>query len=118
MVIIADDIEVRLKIINKPPMLAQAEVIIGTNVETKGWRVLQSVKGKLHPRFQEPLWVQPPCYRAGKQYKPLVYINDKKLYEAIENKIYNAYFLKRQEFDKSIEYNQLLEVSKSKYDTI
>lgn len=111
MTIIDQDIEVKLILIHKPPMLARASVIFGKTVETHGWRIFQSVRGEIHPRFQEPIWIQPPSYRAikGKDgkwiWKPTVWVANKRLYSAIEDRIYDAYCLKRNLEDKSDQYN-------------
>lgn len=124
MIIIPDDIEVRLILNNKPPMLARASVIFGKTVETHGWRVLISVEGKIHPRFQEKIWVQPPSYIAGREkngkikYNPLVWVANEKLYAAIEDKIYDAYCLKRHIREKSEAYNQIVEADILKDGTI
>jgi hypothetical protein len=124
MIIIPDDIEVRLKIINKPPMLARVAVIFGKTVETNGWRVLTSVEGIIHPRFQEKIWIQPPSYMAGREkngkvkYSPLVWVANEKLYAAIEDKIYDAYCLKRHIQEKSDAYDQILTINNLKDDTL
>jgi len=87
------DIEVRIKLLQKPKILAQAELIILNQVEIKGWRISPSQHA--HEKFQENIWIQPPSYKAGYKYKPITYISDKKLYSQIEEKIYDAYCEKK-----------------------
>jgi len=86
-----DDITVRIKLIDPPrsTLLAQAEVIFNDLIETKGWRIMPSQK--IHPKFQELLWIQPPVHKVGFQYHPTVFIADKLLYEQVEEKIYYKY---------------------------
>ena len=86
------DIKVKVRINQKGNLLAQADVVFGDIIEIHGWRVMSSTK--IHPRFQEQLWIQEPCYRsANGKWKPIVWIADKKLYEEIESKIYDTYTL-------------------------
>lgn len=77
-----------------PWILARATVIFLEVVETKGWKVLRSTKR--HPRFQEELWFQAPSFPRGtKNGKPdweeTVWVADRRLYEEIEEKLYNSY---------------------------
>ena len=90
-----NDIEVRVKLLQKPKILAQAELVILNQIEIKGWRI--SPSQHIHEKFQENIWIQPPSYRAGYKYKPIAYISDKNLYSQIEEKIYDAYHKKRSE---------------------
>lgn len=88
-----EDISIKIILKNSKTMLAQAEVIFFELLETKGWRIMES--NKTHPKFQEYIWIQPPCYKTNNSYKPLLFINNKLLYEELEEKIYNAYSLKK-----------------------
>jgi DNA-binding cell septation regulator SpoVG len=84
-----DDIKVQIKMSSSSALLAQASVIFDGVIETKGWRIMPSTK--VHPRFQEPLWIQPPSYHVGNMYKPIVYIANKEIYSQVEEKIFNEY---------------------------
>lgn len=96
-----EDITVKIKLRQTGKMLAQAEIIFGNIIETKGWRIMFS--DKIHPRFQEGLWIQPPSYRTAWKWNPVIYINNRTLYDLIEEKIYNAYRLERTNTDKQME---------------
>lgn len=86
---IIDDVSVKVKIVGSDKLLAQAQVIFGDLIETKGWRIMPSHVA--HPKFQEKLWIQPPVYKAGFKWHPLVFVTDELLYGQIEEKIYNTY---------------------------
>ena len=94
MSITIDDIEIKLKIGNSKGLLARATVIICECIEIHGWRICESKH--IHKKFQEYIWIQPPSYRATTGWKPMAYINNRKLYDAIEEKMYNSYHQKRQ----------------------
>lgn len=83
------DIKVQVRLSEKNMMLAQATVTFDEIIETKGWRIMKSTK--IHDKYQEMIWIQPPSYRAGSQWKNLVFVNDKKLYAMVEDKIYDTY---------------------------
>lgn len=85
-----DDIQVVVKFLNRGNLLAQCSVIFFDAIETHGWRIMISTKGP-HQKFQESIWIQPPSYRAGRRYKNTVFISNTKLYEQIEEKIYDEY---------------------------
>lgn len=88
--------------LNRPTLLAQAQVIFSDVVETKGWKIMPS--NRMHPRFQEEIWIQAPSYPRGKVngkevYNETVWINDRELYNQIEDKIYDAFCMKRNKED-------------------
>jgi len=93
-----DDITIKIRMLNRPWLLAQATVIFFDILETKGWKVLRSTK--THPRFQEEIWIQAPSFSKGvingkEVWDEIIWVNDKNLYNQIEEKIYNAFFVKR-----------------------
>ncbi len=93
-----DDITIKIRILNRPWLLAQATVIFCDILETKGWKVLRSTK--MHDRFQEEIWIQAPSFSKGvingkEVWDEIIWVNDKELYKQIEEKIYNAFFVKR-----------------------
>jgi hypothetical protein len=93
-----NDITIKIKIFNRPTLIAQAEVIFFGVLETKGWKIMRS--DRIHPRFQEEIWIQPPGYPNGirngkKTYGLTVWVNDKKLYDQIEEKIYDTFYMLR-----------------------
>jgi len=93
MTITINDIEVKIKLLKSETILAQATVIIGDVWKEHGWKVLKS--DRLHPRFQEYVWFQAPSYKFMGKYWEIVFIDDNKLYEAVIEKIYDAYCLVR-----------------------
>lgn len=93
-----DDITIKIRILNRPWLLAQATVIFSDTIETKGWKILRSTK--THPRFQEEIWIQAPSFSKGvingkEVWDEIIWINDRRLYEQVEEKIYDAFFAKR-----------------------
>lgn len=89
MTIHKDDIKIKIKLLESKSLLAQATVIIFDVWEEHGWKVLKS--DRIHPEFQEELWIQAPSYKVGGQWKELVFINDKDLFETVQERIYDAY---------------------------
>ena len=92
-----DNIDVYVKLINNGFDFAHANIIICKVFEIHGFRISKSQK--LHPKFQEMIWIQFPKYPIGGFYKYLIFVTNKKLYNDIEEKIYNQYNLKRQQSD-------------------
>ena len=93
-----DDITIKIRILNRPWLLAQATIIFSDIIETKGWKILRSTK--IHSRFQEEIWIQAPSFSKGvingkEVWDEIIWVNDKDLYNQIEEKIYNAFFAKR-----------------------
>lgn len=103
MAIDINNIIVKIRLQSSERLLAQVEVIFFNVVETKGWRIMTSKV--LHPRFQEPIWIQPPSFRAKSSWHLTVYINDRRLYEFIEEKIYDEFHKTRLAKDKEVENN-------------
>lgn len=83
------NIQIKLNLRDKGRLRAQVEVIFGQTIETKGWRVMQS--NRLHPKYQEYIFIQPPSYKTAKGWRPIVWTDDKELYTKIEDEIYDAY---------------------------
>jgi len=109
------DIKVRIKLLNSDTLLAQATVFFFEVLETHGWKVLKS--NRMHPIFGEEVWIQAPSYKRQKNgktdWKEIIYITDKKLYEQILEKIYDSYHMTRMKKagEKSIEKNKVEEVN-------
>ncbi|KKQ23744.1 MAG: hypothetical protein US40_C0007G0058 [Candidatus Roizmanbacteria bacterium GW2011_GWC2_37_13] len=93
MTITIDDITVKIKLLKSETILAQATIILSDVWKEHGWKVLKS--DRLHPKFQEYLWFQAPSYKFMGKYWEIVFIDDNKLYEAVIEKIYDAYCLAR-----------------------
>lgn len=88
------DIKVKIKILSSSSKtLAQASVTLFDCWTEHGWRIMTSEH--LHPKFQESIWIQSPCYRAGVTWKEMVFIDDKNLYELVQTKIYDSYSVER-----------------------
>lgn len=93
--ICSNDISVKLVLTDQPYILARATVIFLDCIETHGWRVMPS--RQMNHLFNEEIWIQAPSVLKGnKEWKEIVYINDKNAYETIQQKIYDAYFMARQ----------------------
>jgi hypothetical protein len=93
-----DDITIKIRLLNRSWLLAQATVIFSDIIETKGWKILRSTKK--HTRFQEELWIQAPSFQKaiknGKGiWDEIIWVNDRGLYDQIEEKIYDAFCAKR-----------------------
>ena len=104
MTINIDDIKVTIRFLKSKTILAQATVTFFGVIETHGWKILKSKK--MHPQFQEELWIQPPSYKVGGGWKSIVFIDDRKLYEQVEERIYDAFHLaqsKKQQEESSQE---------------
>jgi len=97
-----DDIKVTVKLLKSEKTLARATVTFCDSIETHGWRI--SASELTHPIFQEPIWIQPPMIRAGTYWTKIVWTKDKKLWNQIEEEIYNKYrLIKIKQEDKEIE---------------
>lgn len=93
MTITIDDITIKIRLLKSETILAQATVILFDVWKEHGWKVLKS--DRLHPQFQDYIWIQAPSYRFGGKYYEMAFIDDRKLYEALMEKIYDAYSLTR-----------------------
>ena len=88
----SDDIKIQIKLLDANTLLARATVIFFEIVETHGWKVMRS--NRMHPNFGEEVWIQAPCYRKSDgKWKEIVYITDRRLYEQVQEKIYDAYHM-------------------------
>lgn len=88
------DIKIKIKLLNSKTILAQATVILFDVWEEHGWKVLRS--NRIHPIFQEKIWIQAPSFQSKKNHddwKEMVFINDRKLWEQVLEKIYDAYHM-------------------------
>lgn len=85
----SDDIKIIIKLLDSKTLLAQATLVFSDIWEEHGWKILKS--DRIHPVFQEKLWIQAPSYMVGGQWKELIYINDRDLFDTVQEKIYDAY---------------------------
>lgn len=83
-----DDIEVHIKISKTKSALAIASLRICKEIIIHGFRVSQS--NVMHSVLQEKIWIQPPSTGAP-YWKKTVFIENKTLWNEIEEKIYDAY---------------------------
>lgn len=91
MTIVRDDIKIKIKLLNSGNILAQATIILFDIWEEHGWKVLKS--NKVHPTFQDEVWIQSPSFKSSGGWKELVFINDRKLFELVQTMIYDAYHM-------------------------
>jgi DNA-binding cell septation regulator SpoVG len=93
-----NNIKVNIKLSDSDKYLARATVIIDDLLEIHGWRISQSEH--FDQRFQESIWIQPPAYRSGfGKWRPIVFFDNKKVYENIETEIYDQYHLAKTKGD-------------------
>lgn len=85
------DIKIKIKLLSSETILAQATIILFDIWEEHGWKVLKS--NRIHPDFQEELWIQAPSYQRSGGWKEIVFINDPQLYNQVQKKIYDAYHM-------------------------
>lgn len=93
MTITINDIAVKIKLLKSETILAQATVILFDIWKEHGWKVLKS--DRIHSQFQDYVWIQAPSYKLGGKYYEMAFVDDRKLYEALMEKIYDAYHLAR-----------------------
>ena len=109
--ICVQDITIQLKLLNTGNLLARATVILFGVWEEHGWKVMKS--NRMHPQFGDEVWIQSPCYHASSKWEEMVYIGDKKLWEQVHEKIYDAYFMAK---SKKLGQEAVDEVGKEKSD--
>lgn len=81
-------------------VLARATVVISDVFEMHGFTIQTSLH--IHNRFQEAVYIQPPRVRLSNRWYNIIYCRDKKLWEEIEEKIYNEYCLLRDRYRKGV----------------
>lgn len=86
------DIKVKIKLLKGGgKILAQANVTLFDCWTEHGWRIMTSQH--LNQLLQEYVWIQPPCFKIGDQWKEMVFIDDKRVYEKLHEKIFDSYKL-------------------------
>ena len=93
MTITINDITVKIKLLKSETILAQATIILFDVWKEHGWKILKS--DRLHPQFQDFIWIQAPSYKFIGKWNEIVFIDDSKLFEQVQEKIYDAYHLAR-----------------------
>jgi len=86
-----NDIKIKIKLLQSGNILAQATVILFDIWEEHAWKVLKS--NIIHPVFQEKIWIQAPSYKQFGKWREIVYINNRTLYEKVQEKIYDVYHM-------------------------
>lgn len=89
MAIDISDISIKIKILSSDTIFAQATVILFDEWEEHGWKVLKSKK--INDLYGEEVWIQAPSYKNGGIWKELVFVNNPQLFQAVQDKIYNAF---------------------------
>jgi len=85
-----NDIQIKIKLLKSEATLAQVTVILFGEWVEKGWRISKSRIE--HPTFHEYLWIQTPSYSTGYgKWQDIVFIENKRLYEEVQAKIFDAY---------------------------
>lgn len=88
-----NDIKIKITLSDKKPMLARATVVFFDIIEIHGWRVLESEHE--HPQFGERIWIQAASFKVFKNWKEIVYISDKRSWELVNERIYDAFCMAR-----------------------
>lgn len=92
------DIEIKIKLLKSEATLAQVTVILFGEWVEKGWRISRSKME--HPTFHDYVWIQPPCYPGGVgKWQEMVYIDNRRLYEEVHAKIFDAYVREKSKND-------------------
>lgn len=85
-----DDVTVTIKLLREPKtILAQATLTFYNLIEIHGYTI--SNTQKIHPKFGEFVWIQPPRQNTYGLWIKLVFIKNKDLWAEIEQKIYDTY---------------------------
>lgn len=92
-----DDIKIKIKLLKSETVYAQAEVILFGYWHEKGWKVLKSNRSHFH--FVDHIWIQAPCFKVGGQWKEIVFIENRKVYELVQEVIYDAYHIAKYKSD-------------------
>lgn len=86
------DIKIKTKLLKQGgKTLAQASIVLFDCWTEHGWRIMTSEH--LNPLLQEYVWIQSPCFRAGVTWKEMVFVDNKELYERLQEKIFDSYKL-------------------------
>ena len=83
-----DEIEVKIKLSDKPDLKATAIIDFG-DITIKGFRLSVS-KHKNENLDNEMLYLQVPCFFAGK-WREIVFINDKDKWRQIEKRVFKEF---------------------------
>ena len=115
--IATNDIKIKIKLLNHKNILAQATVTLFDIWKEYGWKILKS--NRVHPVFQDEVWIQAPSYKqrnedGGIEWREVVFINDRELWQEVHKKIYDAYYMaktQKRELGPSQEKNQDEEIN-------
>ena len=88
-----NDIKVTIKLLDSENTFARATVILFDYLEIHGWRVMKS--SRMHPRFQENIWIQGPSYKTVAGWKEIVFITDRNSWELVHEMIYDTFHMAR-----------------------
>lgn len=96
--ITANDIKIKIRLLNHKNVLAQATVTLFDVWEEYGWKILKS--NKIHPIFQEKIWIQAPSYKQRNkdgeiEWRGVVFIDNRELWQEVQKRIYDAYHMAR-----------------------
>jgi len=95
-----DEIEVQVKLSEKPNLRATAVLNLG-DLTIKGFRLSPS-EHENENLGNERLYLQPPSYRVGQGFQKVVFINDKEKWKGIEKKVFEAYKLSKLKADDDL----------------
>lgn len=94
MIIGPQDITIKIKLSNRSDnLLAQVSITLFGEWIEHGWRIMKSKN--LDPITGEYIWIQSPCFKTPAGYKEMVFIDNRKLYQLLQEKIYDAYLAEK-----------------------
>jgi DNA-binding cell septation regulator SpoVG len=88
------DIKVKIKLLkDSGNILAQASITLFDCWTEHGWRIMKSKH--LNSLFEEYIWIQSPSFKVGTVWKEIIFIDDLKLYDKLQEKIHDSYLLEK-----------------------
>lgn len=99
-----EDITVHIKVTkNQKTVIAQATLTICNAIEIHGFTISKSKE--THSKFQEKIWIQPP--RIPPYWKKIVYIQNKQLWEDVEELIYTHFKQLNTQMEQKVDINDI-----------
>lgn len=89
MALVLDEITPKVKLVERESALKATISLDFGEFVVKGFRVQE---GKYPNPKGDNLWLLPPSYQSHGKYHPIIFFPDKDLWEALSNKIWDAYY--------------------------
>ena len=92
-----ESVKITITMKDKDNLIANATVSVKT--EIYGWITIKNFciwkSPILNDRIQEQINITPPSFRGVGKFHPLIFVEDEKLWHALESRIYDAFHLER-----------------------